>query len=166
MYLARSGRPLALLLLLLSSPLKAQDVPPWLPRYDLDIRIDVAGHTVKRRQQITWTNRHHPPTRQVVFNAHSHYKVPRGDIGFFAKTLELLRMSPKEALDTEGEVLQVDRGYLLQDGRLINLPFRFEGDTDTALTVTMPHDILPGETVCFFLEHTVRLPQKMGRWGQ
>src|SRR5436305_5006642 len=120
MYLARSGRLLALLLLL-SPNLQAQEVPPWLPRYDLDIRIDVAGHTAKTRQQITWTNRHHRPTREVVFNAHSHYKVPRGDIGFFAKTLELLRMSPKEALDTEGGALQVDRAYLVQDGQLVKL---------------------------------------------
>src|SRR5207249_2326136 len=124
MYLPRPGRVVALLLLL-APTLPAQEVPPWLPRYDLDIRIDVAGHTVKTRQQITWTNRHHRPTREVVFNAHSHYKVPKGDLGFFAKTLELLRMSPKEALDTQGEALQVDRAYLIQDGRLVKLPFQF-----------------------------------------
>src|SRR5438046_791271 len=98
---------LALLLLLKPAAAPAQEIPPWLPRYDLEIRIDVDNHVVLTQQRVTWTNRHHRAADTLVFNGHAHYKVPASDIGFFAKTLELLRMNPKEALDIQGEALQV-----------------------------------------------------------
>src|SRR5262249_23037864 len=105
----RNGILLALLLLLAGvTPARAGGVPRWLPRYDLEIRLDLAHESVKTRQQVTWTNRHQRPAEELVFNAHSHYKVPDKEVGFFAKTLEILRMNPGEALDTRGESLQVD----------------------------------------------------------
>src|SRR5437016_2900068 len=102
----RYGLLLVLLFALRPASGTAQEVPGWLPRYDLDIHIDVAGHTVTTREQVVWTNRHHRPADSLVFNAHAHYKVPATEVGFFAKTLELLRMNPQEALDTHGEALQ------------------------------------------------------------
>src|SRR5262249_42107215 len=146
---------------------RAQDVPPWLPRYDLDIHLDVDNHTVHTAQRVTWTNRHHRATDTLVFNGHSHYKVPKTDIGFFAKTLELLRMNPKEALDLEGESLQVTKASVILPGeRLEAIPFHFEGDTNTDLVVQLPHPVAAGESVTVVLEHVVHLPPKMGRWGQ
>src|SRR4051812_37052865 len=135
----RNGLPIALLfLLLVPAPGTAQDVPAWLPRYDLEIRLDVDAHTVTTHQQVTWTNRHHRPADTLVFNAHAHYKVPKTEVGYFAKTLELLRMNPQEALDTQGEALDVGRVWLADQGKLVELPHRFEGDTNTDLTVTLP----------------------------
>jgi hypothetical protein len=165
----RNGYLLALLLLLPAwTPLRAdQEVPPWLPRYYLDIRMDVENHTVTTRQQVTWTNRHHRPANELVFNAHSHYKVPSAEVGFFAKTLELLRMSPREALDTKGEALQIDHVFLTGEGdKATPLAFHLAGDTSTDLVVPLPKAIATGESVTLVIESTVHLPQKHGRWGQ
>ena len=82
----RNGILLTLLLLPLGPGLaRASGLPPWLPRYDLEIRLDPADHTAHTRQQVTWTNRHQRPAAELVFNAHSHYKVPDKEVGFFAK---------------------------------------------------------------------------------
>src|SRR5690349_17925069 len=89
-----------LFLLAAAGPARGSGVPPWLPRYDLEIRLNPADHTVHTRQQVTWTNRHQRPAAELIFSAHSHYKVPDKEVGFFAKTLEILRMNPGEALDT------------------------------------------------------------------
>ena len=31
-------------------------VPAWLPRYDVDMDVDVAGHQVPVRMRATWTS--------------------------------------------------------------------------------------------------------------
>ncbi|HZT78995.1 MAG TPA: M1 family metallopeptidase, partial [Gemmataceae bacterium] len=138
--------------------------PPWLPRYDLDVQIDVDNHLVRARQRVTWTNRHRRPAVDVVFNAHSHYKPPEDEIGFLAKMLELVRMMPTEVFEDEKAPppLQIQRVCL--GGR--ELKFRFEGDTDTTLRVALPGAVRQGETVVLDIDFTLRLPQKQGRWGQ
>ncbi len=69
---------------------EAGGLPAWLPRYDLDIQLDVDKHEAKVHQRVTWTNRHQRPATELVFNAHSHYTAPDGEIGLLAKTLEIL----------------------------------------------------------------------------
>ena len=46
------------------------------------------------------------------------------------------------------------------------LPFRYEGDTKTALVVPLPRAVGPGESVTVLLEFILHLPPKQGRWGQ
>jgi hypothetical protein len=46
------------------------------------------------------------------------------------------------------------------------LPFHFGGETDTDLVVSLPRSVGPGESVTVVIWSTLRLPQKMGRWGQ
>jgi hypothetical protein len=50
-------------------PLRVPAVPAWLPRYDLDVHIDIAQHDVTVRQYVTWFNRHAHTTDRLVFNA-------------------------------------------------------------------------------------------------
>src|SRR5437870_4791965 len=90
-------------LALTAGPAPSAEVPPWLPRYDLDVALQVEQHQVIVRQRVTWTNRHDRPADTVVFNVHSHYKMAPGDVGFLAKMLEILRMAPSDALDFEPE---------------------------------------------------------------
>ena len=47
------------------------------------------------------------PVKEIVFNAHAHYSIPDKDIGFLAKTAELLRISPKESMSFDGPALPV-----------------------------------------------------------
>src|SRR5687768_7127515 len=106
------GPLVALALVGIALPAQAGTLPPWLPRYDLDMRLDVEGHTVTVRQQVTWTNRHNRPTDQLVFNVHSHYQVPAEDVGFYAKTLEILRIDPRDALDSQALPFHLQRATL------------------------------------------------------
>lgn len=71
----------ALLLLLANasapaSPPEANSWPTWLPRYDVGMDLDLANHRVQVRMRTTWTNPQSVPTRQLVFNAHSHTSFP------------------------------------------------------------------------------------------
>src|SRR5262249_17350356 len=81
----------------LAQPVWSQPSPK-LPRYDLSVVLDVPRHLVHVREVVTWTNTSRVPVTELVFNAHAHYSIPDQDIGFLAKTAELLRMSPKEAM--------------------------------------------------------------------
>jgi hypothetical protein len=159
-------------------------VPPWLPRYDLDIHLDVPHHRACVRQRVTWTNRHACPTGELVFNAHAHYKIPDTDIGYLAKMLEVLRMAPSQVFDFEGHALEVHRASVVRRSSSVakddtpgttangqrptanGLPFSYRDDNPTALVVTLPGPVGQGETVTVDLEFTLRLPQKQGRWGQ
>src|SRR5581483_2929970 len=97
---------LGLPLLAYPAAARAEDRPPWLPCYDLDIRLDTTAKTVAVRERVTWTNRHKRPAKEIVFNAHSHYSVPDKDIGLLAKTVEILRMAPSESMSFDGPALQ------------------------------------------------------------
>src|SRR5437879_991582 len=87
----RWGCVLAVLALLAGGPARAGGLPAWLPRYDVQIDLDVAGHQAKVHMKATWTNPTQTPTQHLVFNAHSRYVVPDDQIGLTAKTLEILR---------------------------------------------------------------------------
>src|SRR5437879_1043422 len=69
-------------------PATANHQPDWLPRYDLDIDLDIAAHRAVCQLRATWTNPQAQPTDHLEFNAHSRYVVPDGDVGLMAKTLE------------------------------------------------------------------------------
>lgn len=166
-------RTIALLLLILcvgqssGGPLA---MPTWLPRYDLNIHLDVHGHTVKVRQRVTWTNRHPQKTNKLVFNVHSRYQVPKEQIGFMAKTLELLRVNPVNSL-IKGCLCDIQKvvyltGPMNLPPEKAELPFRFEGDTDTTMTVKLPMPVGQHQSVSVLIEFEFKLPQKMGRWGQ
>src|SRR5207244_748916 len=116
MPLMRSCLPVwlgVLALLPAGAPAAAAEVPPWLPRYALDIHLDLAQHVAVVHEHVTWTNRHARPADELVFNAHSHFKLPDKDVGMTAKIVEILRMMPGETLDLEGNACQVQKVVLI-----------------------------------------------------
>jgi hypothetical protein len=169
---------LVLVALALGRTPAAADIPAWLPRYDLNVRLDVDGHLVHVRERVTWTNRHQRPADEIVFNAHSHYQVAKDDVGFMAKTLELLRMRPSDALEDYRlpppmQVHAIAIGgqklaFHFQQAKAGPLPVEpSQGQDDgTALVVALPRPVRNGESVTFDVEFTLRLPPKQGRWGQ
>ncbi len=148
------------------------DVPPWLPRYELGIQIEVAEHRVVVCERVTWFNRHPRPSSELVFNAHAHYAVPSSDLGLLAKTLEILRLAPSDAIDLHGPPLTVEKVCLVPDPGTgapvppVSLPFRYRADNDTALEVSLPREVNQGERVTVEVIFSLRLPQRQGRWGQ
>jgi hypothetical protein len=98
----------------LSEPAQAA-APANLPRYYLDIQLDTDQHKAQVRQRIVWTNCCPRPTDELIFNAHSHYRLPDSskEQGMTAKIFEILRLMPSEALDFEGHRLDVRKVRLL-----------------------------------------------------
>jgi hypothetical protein len=140
------------------------EVPAWLPRYDVDFDLDLARQQLTGHIRATWFNHYERPVRELVFNAHSRYVVPDAEIGFDAKMLEILRMNPGECLGVHEPVFYVDRITLA--GGKDELPFRYEGDTKTALVVPLPAAVKPGASVSIDMAFTFKLPEKQGRWGR
>ncbi|MFL5244865.1 MAG: M1 family aminopeptidase [Gemmataceae bacterium] len=136
--------------------------PDWLPKYHLAIQLDVERHVAKVHMWLVWKNRHERAAKELVFNAHSHYQVPKSEIGLFAKTLEILRMSPGDGLDTGEPPLEITKATC--EG--FDLPVNFEGDTNTTLILPLPRSVAKGESVTLEMEFLMHLPQKQGRWGQ
>jgi hypothetical protein len=158
---------------------KTGALPGWLPYYDLTLHLDVANHVAHGTLLATWTNPHSVPTNTLVFNAHSRYIVADKDVGLMAKTLEILRLDPSDALGAKQPALDITRirlvdhlrkpgrgqtPALLAPGAALN--FRYEGDTLTTLVVPLPMAVKGGESVTLALEFTFHLPPKQGRWGQ
>lgn len=160
------------------------EIPAGLPRYDLDIQLHLDQHEAKVRQRVIWTNTHDLPATELVFNVHSHYKLPEGDIGFTAKLLEIMRLPPSEALDTRGHACEIERVTFVDPdgvGRTIDLTSpgggcqpplaaaalpHYRADNQTALVIPLSKPVGKGATVTVKLEFTMYLPQKQGRWGQ
>jgi hypothetical protein len=154
---------------LLLAPAVNAEVPSWLPRYDVDMVLDVERQQVVVKERVCWTNPHRTPTSKIVFNAHSAYSIPDKDVGFLAKSLEILRLAPKEALEFTGPPCRFQSVQLTPDAAHPHpqpLPFAFQEKVDTALEVTLPFAVAPGQSVTLDLEFTLHLPQRQGRWGQ
>src|SRR5438046_243245 len=79
-----------LLLVFAAAPASASsyDIPGYLPHYDLEIQLNLDRHLASVHQRVVWTNHSQRPADELVFNVHSHYKIPDADIGFMAKMLE------------------------------------------------------------------------------
>ena len=137
-----------------------------LPRYDLDVHLDVAKRFVQVRQVVTWTNTSSQPVDKIVFNAHAHYSVPDSDIGFMAKTLEILRLSPKESLSLDGPALEFDDVRMQNTAHMVKLAHGFPEDNATSLEVALPAKLQPGVSVTLELHYHLKLPARKGRWGQ
>jgi hypothetical protein len=178
-----AGFLIAVMIGQLPAPARA-DVPAWLPRYDVDMQVDVAGHMAHVRQRVTWTNRHQRPATELVFNAHSHYRIPGSSL-LLAKTIELLRVAPSTTMEDAHAppALQVSRirlgdqslrsHYQEGNGKCLSVtpPTIEDGEGSpagdgTALVVFLPQAVKQGESVTIELEFDFRLPQKQGRWGQ
>ncbi len=136
--------------------------PAWLPHYDLDIRLDVSGQVVHVKQRVTWNNRSTVPVHEIVFNAHSHYTVPKADVGLLAKTLEILRVNADEGIYTKQ--VPFDLHHAVAGGQ--ESRFHYAGDTDTDLVLPLAGPLAPGQAVTVELDYDLHLPQKQGRWGQ
>jgi hypothetical protein len=166
-------------------PTPRAEVPVFTPpRYDLDIHLDLECHIAKVRQRVTWINSHATPAQELVFNAHSHYRLPEKDVGFMAKMLEILRMNPGDVLDFSGPACEIKGASLIEppspsgvgngsppSGFQLTspapaLPFHYREDNATALVVPLPRPVAHGESVSIAIDFVMHLPQKQGRWGQ
>lgn len=146
-------------------------IPAGLPQYELGMDVRPQDGRVEGSLLATWTHRHPTPTRQLVFNAHSRYVLPAKEQIVVAKTLELLRIQPGEALgfndpafQPEGVFLQQGPPQLGTAGQKLN--YRFVGDTLTTLVVDLPAPLNQGEVVQIRIDFVLLLPPKQGRWGQ
>src|SRR5216683_649783 len=181
LFLRNLGILLGLWIFIAPLPVRAADIPPWLPKYDLDIHLSIDLHEAHVRERVTWLNRHERPATELIFNAHAHYQLPPDEIGKVAKILELLRMSPSEGIDFEGHACDLQKVRLvgLGDGTGVitdparpapmaeeEVHFSFQPDNQTALVIPLSRPVKQGEKVTVEIEFVMRLPQKQGRWGQ
>ena len=169
--IGRGPKAIWLIILTLGSaaaPASAGAPPAWLPKYDLDIRLDTTQRIGTVTERVTWTNTSDRPIAEIVFNAHAHYTIPSQDIGTLAKILEILRMSPSEAMSFDGPALDVRQVNLLSptNAPVCQLPFHFQADNATALVVPLRQALQPGGSVTLELHLTLKIPPKKGRWGQ
>ncbi len=148
----------------------ADQPPPVLPRYDLDLKLDTIQHTATLRQIVTWTNTTKTPTNLLTFNFYPHYSVPhaKGEYVRLAKTLEMLRLQPSIGIARDGRHGDVKSARLLSlAGKRFDVPVPFEYDLSnvTAVRVPLPGTVNPGDTVSVELVCEYTLPNTQGRLG-
>jgi hypothetical protein len=137
-------------------------VPEGLPRYDLDVRIDASAHRVVARERVEFTNRARVWTKELVFHVYPRYQVAESDRLILSKTLEMLRLSPAEAMDDRGRRLEVAACRVA--GRAVAPSF--DPEVDTVMIVPLAEPLAPGATVVAEVDFVLDLPDKWGRWGQ
>ncbi|MDR3632422.1 MAG: M1 family aminopeptidase [Isosphaeraceae bacterium] len=136
-------------------------VPPGLPRYEIDARLDLEHRQVAARQRVQYTNRTHKPTRELVFHVYPRYQMQSSDRLALSKTLEVLRLSPEEAMDAHGRRMTV--AAIRSEGK--PLPFSFDAKVDTVMIVPLGREVPPGAAVVVEIDYFVDLPDFWGRWG-
>ena len=137
-------------------------VPTGLPKYQVD--LEIAGNIVTFRETVTWTNLSKRPTDTVQINFYPNFQIPKGDYLLLAKTLELLRLNPEYGIDVKGrhgKIKRVNMGS--PEGDL--LAYHYSQSNPTTLILELPKTVAAGESVTLFMEGTICLANKQGRWG-
>ena len=139
--------------------------PDYLPVFGLSIRIDPQERQVTVTEDLTWTHPGGPPVDKVVVQAHAAFMLPASEEGAMAKTLEMLRLDPRDSLGVKRPALAFQSVSVLKDGQWDEQPVRLGGATGTDLTLSLPALVQAGGKVRARLAFTIRLDEKQGRWG-
>lgn len=154
-----------------AAPPNLPNVPADLPQYRLTLDIRPAESVVNFRQTVTWTNRRGGPTDVVLFNFYPHYQIPDGEEFLLAKTLELLRLSPRTGIDRRGRHGTIHKIEVVRVGdvplRAVQpVTYSYRPENPTTLRVDLPNRVERGQSVTLELSGSITLPPKQGRWGQ
>ncbi|GAC1467874.1 MAG: hypothetical protein NVSMB9_09950 [Isosphaeraceae bacterium] len=136
-------------------------VPAGLPRYEIDARLDLHKKQVTAVERVRFTNRSSAVVTELVFHVYPRYRIRDQDRAILSKTLEVLRLSPDEAMDTKGRRLSV--ASVRVGSRAAS--FGFDPKDDTILVVSLPQGVGAGESVDAEIAFSVELPSYWGRWG-
>lgn len=139
--------------------------PAHLPEFVLAMRIDPQEKRVTVTEELTWTHPGGPPVENLVIQAHAAFVLPESEQGAMAKTLEMLRLDPRDALGVKRPALEFRSVSLFHDGQWAGQPANLGGSTGTNLELKLPARVAAGGKVRAKLEFTVRLDEKQGRWG-
>lgn len=143
---------------------KAQDalvIPEGLPRYEFQAVLDIKALKLAAAQKVTYTNRTQAVQSEVVFHVYPKFRVPADGKLKLAKTLEVLRLGPDEAIDPKGDRLSMNAVRV--DGQPAE--HRFEGEDGTLMAVPLAEPLVPGATVEIELEFVLDIPTQWGRWS-
>jgi hypothetical protein len=146
---AEGGRPLP-------------SLPDGLPRYSLNVRLDTACRKATAKQTVVWTNAGIAPTQELVFHVIPRHKPNPRQQMLFERTIESLRMDARESFDREGRRSTID---CVKSASGEPLPFSFDEECDTHMTVKLPAAVAPGASVTVHLEWTLDIPELQGRIG-
>ena len=136
-------------------------VPAGLPRYDIDARLDLDQRRVSARERVRFTNRSGVAATELVFHVYPRYQVRDQDRVTLSKTLEVLRLSPEEAMDTRGHRMVVSEVRVGDRAA----SFAFDPAIDTVMIVPLGRAVAPGQSVVVEIDFTLELPDYWGRWG-
>ena len=136
-----------------------------MPVFDVRARIDPGKRLVEVSENIIWTHPGGPAVERVVIQAHAAFVLPPSEEGGMAKTLEMLRLDPRDALGVKRPALEFQTVALVDGDRTVEQPARLGGPTGTDLEVSLPNPVGPGGKVTIRLVFQVRLDEKQGRWG-
>ena len=136
-------------------------IPAGLPRYQIDANLDLAKKLISAVERVQFTNRSSVDVSELVFHVYPRYRVKEGDRAILSKTLEVLRLSPQEALDPVGNRMNVSTVR----GPSGPAEFAFDPKDDTIMSVRLGRTVKPGESAEVEIGFTVDLPNYWGRWG-
>lgn len=136
--------------------------PAWLPRYNIQLRVDTEHSKVTAREVVVWTNPGKESTDHLLFHVYPRYSVAKKDRVMLERTLESFRLDSKSAYDQQGRRIDIKS---VTSGA-VALKFQFDEKIDTLLRVELPAPVAPGASVEIALEFTLDLPPVQGRLGQ
>ena len=96
-----------------------------------------------------------------MLHVYPRYRVQDSDRAALSKTLEVLRLSPDEAMDPTGRRLSVSSVKVGASAA----SFAFDPKDDTIMVVTLGKSVAPGESVSAEIDFALELPDYWGRWG-
>ena len=136
-------------------------VPADLPEYQIEAILDIPNRQLRAGQRVTYKNRTAVAQAEVVFHVYPKYRTAPNAKLKLAKTLEVLRLGPDEAIDPKGDRLQIQSVSV--NGQPLSP--KYEGEDQTIMAVALQAPLEPGHSIQIDIQFVLDLPNQWGRWS-
>src|SRR3989338_6474378 len=131
------------------------------PKYEIEARVDTAGHIIRAKQKVTLVNNSDKAVKEAYFHIYPNRKYTEKEKRFISRYAAYFKVN----LFPEGfQSGSIKINSVSSSGQ--SLKYQIEGEDQTILKVELEKEVVVGSSAVLELEYQVEIPHAYGRFGR
>ena len=130
------------------------------PKYEIEARVDTAGHIIRAKQKVTLVNNSDKAVKEAYFHIYPNRKYTEKEKRFISRYAAYFKVN----LFPEGfQSGSIKINSVSSSGQ--GLKYQIEGEDQTILKIELENEVAAGSSSVIELEYQVEIPHGYGRFG-